>query len=73
MKIKNAVAHVDAFNQIYQIIEQEIDKKYIIDLTGLSGISDNFYDHIHPTKFASKIIAEITSKSLENEIKYTLD
>ena len=66
-------AHIDAFNQIYQIIEEEIERKYIIDLTGLSGISENFHDHIHPTKFASEIIAEITSKSLENEIKYIMD
>ena len=32
-------AHVDAFNQIYQIITEEIDEKYIIDLTEFSGIS----------------------------------
>tara|TARA_Y100001970_G_scaffold230984_1_gene287011 strand:- start:3207 stop:3362 length:156 start_codon:yes stop_codon:yes gene_type:complete len=50
-----------------------ISKKIIIDLTGLSGISENFHDHIHPTKFESEIIAERTSKSLENEIKYTMD
>ena len=50
-----------------------IGKKIIIDLTGLSGISENFNDHIHTTKFESEIIAERTWKSLENEIKYTMD
>jgi len=62
-------AHVDAFNQIYQIITEEIDEKYIIDLTEFSGISENFHDHIHPTKLGAKIIAEKTSKSLENEFE----
>ena len=62
-------AHLDAFNQIYQIIEQEIDQKYIIDLTELSGVSENFYDHVHPTELGAKKMADLTSQFLEEEIK----
>ena len=49
--------------------EEEIDEEYIVDLTSLSGISENFYDHIHPTKLGSENIAKITSKSLERDIQ----
>ena len=62
-------AHVDAFNQIYKIIEEEIDKEYIMDLTELSGISENFFDHVHPTELGARKIADLISKSLDNEIK----
>ena len=61
-------AHLDAFNQIYQIIEEEIDEEQIIDLTKLSGVSENFYDHVHPTELGAKRIAELTSHFIEKEI-----
>ena len=58
-------AHLDAFNQIYRVIDEEIDARYIIDVTQLSGISDYFYDHIHPTELGSNEIAKIVAKSLQ--------
>jgi hypothetical protein len=59
-------AHVDAFNQIYRIIDEEIDSENIIDATRLSGTSDYFYDHIHLTELGSKEIAKIVAKSLQS-------
>jgi hypothetical protein len=61
-------AHVDAFNQIYRIIDEEIDTEYIIDVTPLSGFSDYFYDHIHPTELGAMEIAKIVAKSLQSQV-----
>jgi len=57
-------AHVDAFRQIYRIIEEEIEPEYIIDVTSISGTPEFFYDHIHPTELGAKKIAEIVSTAL---------
>jgi hypothetical protein len=60
----NHEAHIDAFNEIYRIIEKEIDNSHVIDLTSLSGISENFHDHGHPTETGADKIAEIVSDSI---------
>ena len=65
----NHEAHVIAFKKIYEIIDEEIEANNIIDLTKLSGISTNFYDHIHPTEDGASNIAEIVAKSLEMHLK----
>jgi hypothetical protein len=57
-------AHVDAFNQIYRIIDEEIEPEDIIDGTKLSGFPEYFYDHVHPTELGSKEIAKLVAKSL---------
>jgi len=59
-------AHVDAFNQIYRIIDEEIKTEDIIDATQLSGSPDYFYDHVHPTELGSKEIAKVVAKSLQS-------
>lgn len=64
----NHDAHVDAFNQIYSIIDEEIDKEYIIDATLLSGVSEYFYDHIHLTDLGSREMAKIVAKSLQSQL-----
>jgi lysophospholipase L1-like esterase len=61
-------AHVDAFNQIYRIIDEEIDTRYVIDATQVSGIPEYFYDHVHPTKRGSNAIAKIVAQSLQSEL-----
>ena len=62
-------AYVDAFNQIYRIIDDEIEAKDRIDVTQLSGVSEYFYDHIHPTKLGSKEIAKIVARSIHAKIE----
>ena len=57
-------AHLDAFKQIYHIIDDEIAADYIIDTSQLSGVSEYFYDHIHPTELGSQKIAETVAKAL---------
>jgi hypothetical protein len=57
----NYEAHIDAFRNIYRIIEQEIDAESIIDVTSISGKPEYFNDHIHPTKQGSYEIAKIVS------------
>lgn len=64
----NHDAHIDAFNQIYRIIDEEIEGEDIIDVTQLSGVSEYFYDHIHPTELGSKEIARIVAKSLQSQV-----
>lgn len=57
-------AHVQAFNEIYQIIDDEIPAADIIDTKHLSGIPENFHDHVHPTPEGTTRIAETVSKKL---------
>jgi GDSL-like lipase/acylhydrolase family protein len=57
-------AHVDAFNQIYRIVDQEIPADHVIDVTPLSGHPENFYDHIHPTDLGAARTAEIMADAL---------
>jgi len=61
-------AHVEAFNQIYRIIDEEIDPEEIIDVTRLSGVSDYFYDHKHPTELGAMKIARIVAEPLQPQI-----
>lgn len=57
--------HINAFTDIYSLIDKNIADQYIIDLTSISGISENFYDHIHPTSYGISKIAKIVSDSLQ--------
>lgn len=57
-------AHVDAFNQIYRIVDEEIDAEHIIDATELSGRKELFYDHIHLFERGADELAAIVSSSV---------
>ncbi len=57
-------AHIDAFEQIYRIIDEEIPESHIIDVTGISGHSEYFTDHIHLTKKGRSMVAKIVSQHL---------
>jgi hypothetical protein len=58
-------AHVDAFRQLYRIIDEEIPADHVIDATPLSGVPENFYDHIHPTPLGAERTATIMADALE--------
>jgi hypothetical protein len=62
-------AHVDAFQQIYGVIDEEITADHIIDVTSLSGYPEYFHDHIHPTKEVAYEIAKIMSAVLLSHLK----
>lgn len=57
-------AHIKAFQAIYESIEQEIPVDSIIDITGISGVSEFFYDHVHPTAEGTTKIAEIMARDV---------
>lgn len=57
--------HVDAFGQLYRIIDEEIPADHVIDVTSLSGVPENFYDHIHPTPLGAERTATIMANTLE--------
>ena len=57
-------AHVEAFQAIYRVIDEEIPPDYIIDVTSLSGVPENFYDHIHPTPLGAERTAVIMANAL---------
>jgi lysophospholipase L1-like esterase len=65
--------HVKAYNAVYSIIDSEFDKNNVIDLTPISGISENFYDAVHPTKKGADEIAKIVADSLEKHIIFLLN
>jgi lysophospholipase L1-like esterase len=57
-------AHVEAFAQIDRVIDEEIPADHVIDVTSLSGVPENFYDHIHPTPLGARRTAEIMARAL---------
>ena len=57
-------AHVEAFQCIYDVINQEIPIESVIDVTQISGRPECFYDHIHPTPRGTTEIAKIMSDAL---------
>lgn len=57
-------AHVDAFRQIYRVIDEEFPRDHVVDVTPLSGIPENFYDHIHPTEVGAARTAAIMADAL---------
>lgn len=59
-------AHIDAYNQIYKIIEDEIEDNYIIDVTSLSGVSRYFNDHVHVNREGAIEVANIIAGTLVN-------
>ena len=56
--------HIKAFNAIYSLLDNNVAQKYIIDLTSLSGVTENFFDSVHPTKKGTDEIAKIVADSL---------
>ena len=56
--------HVRAFQGLYDVIDQELPPEAIIDVTPISGRSEYFYDHIHPTPEGTTQIAQIVSNFL---------
>ncbi len=74
----NHQAHLRAFEGLYRVIEQQANNKSIIDFTSLSGKSDCFYDHIHPSELGSEKLADIVKDSLlsqyfRNNLKLNLN
>ena len=57
-------AHVDAFRELYRVIDAEVPADHVIDLTPLSGIPENFYDHIHPTPLGARRTAALVAAAL---------
>lgn len=57
-------AHVDAYSKIYKIIDEEIERNFIIDATVLSGNPELFFDHVHPNTLGSFQLAQLVSRSL---------
>jgi hypothetical protein len=62
-------AHVDAFRQIYQVIDEEIETEHIIDATDMSGQPEYFYDHVHPTVTGSTELATVVSQALVSALR----
>lgn len=58
-------AHVRAFQAIYRVIDEEFPRNQIIDETPLSGVPENFYDHIHPTPLGAQRTAAIMADAIE--------
>ena len=57
-------AHIEAFQGIYDVIDQEIPAGYIIDTTKISGQPECFYDHVHLTPQGTTEVAAIISEAL---------
>ena len=62
-------AHVNAFTEIYRIIDEEIPEDSVVDVTAMSGRPEFFFDHVHPTPVGCVEIATIVSESLVAHIR----
>ncbi len=58
-------AHLRAFQAVYRVIDEEVPRDHIIDATPLSGVSENFYDHVHPTPLGAERTATLMADALE--------
>ena len=65
----NFDAHLDAFEQIYRVIEEEIPPDRVIDTRELSGRPEYFVDHIHPTVEGAARLADLMANALEPRIR----
>jgi len=66
-------AHVDAFQAIYRVIDEEISPEFILDTSVLSGQPENFYDAVHPTQSGAHRIASVVSQALTAYLKHQED
>lgn len=57
-------AHVDAFAQVFKILDEEFPADHIIDLTNLSGNPEYFFDHVHPNTIGARKIASGVARGL---------
>ena len=57
--------HVEAYDRIYAIIDEEIDAAHVIDVTGISGDPEMFVDHVHPTEAGARKIAAIVADAID--------
>lgn len=57
-------AHVAAYRGLYEVIDQEIPADSVVDVTPVSGRSELFHDHVHPTPRGTTEIARIMADSL---------
>jgi hypothetical protein len=57
-------AHLKAYSGVYHVIDSLFDPAHIIDLTSLNGVSDYFYDHVHPTELGADLMSKIVADSL---------
>lgn len=58
--------HVQAYADLYRVIDEAIPPDRVIDLTHLSGNPDLFFDHVHPTELGAAAIAEATAGVVAN-------
>lgn len=65
----NYASHVKAFQEIYRVIDEEIPRDRIIDLTRLSGRQEYLYDHVHPTEEGTTMIAQLVAAQLIEYLK----
>jgi lysophospholipase L1-like esterase len=56
--------HIDMYEGIYRVIDEELPAEHVIDVTSLSGRTDLFVDHVHPTLAGSEAISEIMADFL---------
>ena len=57
--------HVEAFDGIYRVIDEEIEPPRVLDVTEISGRPEYFADHVHPTVEGAEAIAQLVTRQLQ--------
>ena len=61
-------AHCEAFDALYEVIDEEIPSERVVDTTSLSGREELFFDAIHPTPEGTTAIAGIIADAIAEDI-----
>ena len=58
-----------AFRELYAVIDELFPPARVIDLTSLSGRSELFEDHIHPTEQGCEQLGRLVSEALTGALE----
>lgn len=64
--------HLEAYQELYRVIDEEIQADRIIDTTVLSGRPELFHDHVHPTEEGGAALAQVMSEELGSYLEEQL-
>lgn len=57
-------AHVKAYRAYWAMIDEEVPRERVIDVTAINGRPDLFYDHVHPTPAGAQEVARLVADAL---------
>lgn len=57
-------AHVQGYRAYWEMIDQEVPREWVIDVTSINGRADLFSDHVHPNPAGAREVARLVADAL---------